>query len=267
MKRSISEKIEIIRQNADDEETLKKMDEYSASLEEYDSKFRSDAKKAKHYKKLDKRLNFFERFILGLQEDIDIDPSRLMALTDGVFSIVMTLLIFGISLPDVQLVTYSDFISFISALAPTVSVTIVSFILIASFWVYHHQFIKVKSLNLPYLWLSVVFLICISFIPFTTSLIGHYSHFFLSETLFGLNIFLTAVVFLILYQYARVRNFLEKMPSEKEKSHVLHTFFMIILLTVIVNLLDLNVSSKFIFLFLLVPVISTIRDIKFRMEL
>ena len=267
MKRSISEKIEIIRQNTDDEETLKKMDAFSASLDEDDSKFRNDARKAKHYKKLDQRLDFFERFRLGLQEGIDIDPSRLMALTDGVFSIVMTLLIFGISLPELQLVNYSDFISFIYALAPTVSVTIVSFILIASFWVYHHQFIKVKCLNLPYLWLSVLFLICISFIPFTTSLIGHYSHFFLSEALFGLNIFLTAVAFLILYHYAESRGFLEKMPSKKEKEHVLHTFLIIIGLTVIVNLLDFNVSSKFIYLFLLVPVISTIRDIKFRMEL
>ena len=267
MKRSISEKIEIIRQNTDDEETLKKMDAFSASLDEDASKFRSDARKAKHYKKLDQRLDFFERFRLGLQEGIDIDPSRLMALTDGVFSIVMTLLIFGISLPKLQLASYPDFISFIIELAPTVSVTIVSFILLASFWVYHHQFIKVKSLNLPYLWLSVLFLICISFIPFTTSLIGHYSHFFLSEALFGLNIFLTAVTFLILYHYAESRKFLEKMPSEKEKGHVLHTFLIIIGLTVIVNLLDFNVSSNFIYLFLLVPVISTIRDIKFRMEL
>lgn len=267
LKRSISEKIEIIRQNADDEQTLKKMDEYSAILDEDDSKFRNDVKKARHYKKLEKRLSLFERFKLGLQESIDIDPSRLMALTDGVFSIVMTLLIFGISLPDLQLVNYPDFISFISTLASRISITIVSFILIASFWIYHHQFIKVKSLNLPYLWFSILFLICISFIPFTTSLIGNYSHFVLSEVLFGLNILLTAVVFLIVYQYSETRGFLEKMPSKREKRHVLHTFLIIIGLTVIVNILDFTVSDNFIFLFLLVPVISTIMDIRFRMQL
>ena len=266
LKRSISEKIEIIKANANDEETLKKMDRFSTILEEKDSKFKDDARKAKKYKELDKRLNFFQRFKLGLEEDIDIDPGRLMALTDGIFSIVMTLLIFGISLPKLQLASYPDFISFIIELAPTVSVTIVSFILLASFWVYHHQFLRVKSLNLPYLWLNILFLICISFIPFTTSLIGNYSHFFLSEALFGLNIFLTAVVFLIIYHYAESRRFLADMPSKSEKGHVLHTFLIIIGLTVIVNLLDFNVSSKFIYLFLLVPVISTIRDIKFRIK-
>ena len=265
LKRSISEKIEIIRENSDDEETLKKMDKYSNILDD-DSKYRSDVRKAKKYKKLDKRLNFFQRFKLGLEEDIDIDPGRLMALTDGIFSIVMTLLVFGISLPAVQIANYPDFISAIVELTPTISVTIVSFILLASFWVYHHQFIRVKSLNLPYLWLNILFLICISFIPFTTSLIGHYSHFFLSEALFGLNIFLTAVVFLLVYHYAESRKFLEKMPSKNEKRYVLHTFLIIIGLTVIVNLLDFNVSSNFIYLFLLVPVISTFRDIKFRMQ-
>ena len=267
LKRSIYEKIEIIKENANDEETLKKMDRFSAILEEKDSKFSDDVKKAKHYKKLNKRLSFFQRFKLGLEGDIDIDPSRLMGLTDGIFGMVMTLLVFGIAIPELQIVNYSDFMTFISTLAPTIGVTIVSFVLISSFWIYHHQFIKVKSLNLPYLWINILFLICISFIPFTTSLIGQYSHFFLSEAIFGLDIFLTIMFFLLLYHYAESRRFLEKIPTEEEKGHVLHTFFILMGLTVIVNLLDFNVSSNFIYLFLLTPVISTIRDIKFRMEL
>lgn len=266
LKRSISEKIEIIRQNAEDEITLKKMKEYSASLREADSKFGSDAEKAEHYKKLDKRLNVFEHISSILQEGIEIDPSRVMALTDGVFSIVMTLLIFGISLPNVKIVTNSDFVSFISTLAPTVGVTVVSFILIASFWIYHHKFIKINTLNLPYLWLNVALLICISFIPFTTSLIGHYSHFALSEVLFGFNICLTAVVFLLLYRYARLRNFLEKTPTKKEKNHVLQIFLMLIGLTITVNSLDVLVSNNFIYLFFLVPLISTFMDTKFKLN-
>lgn len=266
LKRSIYEKIEIIKENADDDETLKKMDRFSAILDEKDSKFDDDARKAKHYKKLNQRLSFFQRFKLGLEQGIDIDPSRLMGLTDGIFGMVMTLLVFGIALPELQIANYSDFMTFISTLAPTIGVTIVSFVLISSFWIYHHQFIKVKSLNLPYLWINILFLICISFIPFTTSLIGHYSHFFLSEAIFGLDIFLTIVFFLVMYHYAESRRFLEKIPTKDEKEHVLHTFFILMGLTVIVNLLDFNVSSNFIYLFFLVPVISTIRDIHFKMK-
>ena len=266
LKRSINEKIEIIKENATDKETLKKMDRFSAILEEKDSKFSDDAKKAKHYKKLNQRLSFFQRFKLGLEQDIDIDPSRLMGLTDGIFGMVMTLLVFGIALPELQIANYSDFTTFISTLAPTIGVTIVSFVLISSFWIYHHEFIKVKRLNIPYLWINILFLICISFMPFTTSLIGKYSHFFLSEAIFGLDIFLTSIFFLLMYYYAYSRRFLEKIPSKDEKTRILHTLLIIIGLTVIVNLLDFNVSSNFIYLFLLVPVISTIRDIHFKMK-
>lgn len=166
---------------------------------------------------MDDKLTFYQRFRQGLESDIDIDPGRLMGLTDGIFGMVMTLLVFGIALPELQIATYSDFIGFISSLTPTIGVTIVSFVLISSFWIYHHEFIKIKRLNIPYLWINILFLICISFIPFTTSLIGHYSHFFLSEAIFGLDIFLTIVFFLIMYNYADSRRFLENMPSKEEK--------------------------------------------------
>ena len=216
---------------------------------------------------MDEKATFYQRFRQGLESDIDIDPGRLMGLTDGIFGMVMTLLVFGIALPELQIATYSDFIGFISTLTPTIGVTIISFVLISSFWLYHHEFIKIKRLNIPYLWINILFLICISFIPFTTSLIGHYSHFFLSEAIFGLDIFLTIVFFLIMYNYADSRKFLENMPSKDEKRYVTHTFIILMGLTVAVNLLDFNVSGNFIYLFLLVPVISTVRDIKFKMRL
>jgi len=242
------------------------MDRFSNILDAKDSKFRSDRRKIKSYKKLDKNLTFFQRFKLGLESDVCIDPSRLMGLTDGIFGMVMTLLVFGIAIPELQIVNYSDFLSFISTLVPTIGVTIVSFVLISSFWIYHHEFIKIKRLNIPYLWINILFLICISFIPFTTSLIGNYSRFFLSEAIFGLDIFLVIEFFLLMYHYADSRKFLEVKPSKEEKRQVIHTFLIIMGLTVIVNLLDFNVSNKFIYL-LLVPVISTIRDIKFKMIL
>jgi len=264
LKRSIQEKIEIIKENTDDEETLNKLDDFTSFID-HDSKSRI-RKKTRKYKKIDKKLSFYQKFKLGLESDIDIDPSRLMGLTDGIFGMVMTLLVFGIALPELQIANYSDFVTFMSTLTPTIGVTIVSFVLISSFWIYHHEFIKVKRLNIPYLWINILFLICISFIPFTTSLIGNYSQFFLSEAIFGLDIFLTIMFFLLMYHYADSRKFLEEIPSKEEKRYVIHTFLILMVLTVIVNLLDFNVSNKFIYLFLLVPVISTVRDIRFKIE-
>lgn len=265
LKDDISNRLEVLRQNTDDEKTIEKIDSLLDSLDDYE-KHRSTRRQVKKLKRVEKKISFYQRFKNALQSNIDIDPGRLMGLTDGIFGMVMTLLVFGIALPELQIANYSDFISFISTLMPTVGVTIVSFVLISSFWIYHHEFIKIKTLNFPYLWLNILFLICISFIPFTTSLIGNYSHFFLSEAVFGLNIFLTIVFFMLMYYYAYSKGFLEKMPSDDERHYIYHTFFILMGLTVIVNLLDFNVSRNFIYLFLLVPVISTVRDIKFKMQ-
>ena len=265
LKNDIFNRLEVLKENSDDE-TIEKIDNLLDSLEDGDNKHQSVRRKSKKLKRDNKKISFYQRFKKALQSNIDIDPGRLMGLTDGIFGMVMTLLVFGIALPELQIANYSDFILFITTLTPTIGVTIVSFVLISSFWIYHHEFIKIKTFNIPYLWINILFLICISFIPFTTSLIGHYSHFFLSEAIFGLNIFLTIVFFLVMYYYAYSRNFLEKIPSDDERHYIYHTFFILMGLTIIVNLLDFNLSRNFIYLFLLVPVISTIRDIRYKME-
>ena len=214
----------------------------------------------------DAKTSFYQRFKQSFERNIDIDPGRLMGLTDGIFGMVMTLLVFGMALPEAQLLTVGDFSAFLISIAPTFGFTIVSFILVSSFWIYHHEFIKINSLNMPYLWINILYLACISFIPFTTSLIGTYSRFFLAEVVFGINILLTILFFLIIYSYAYKKGFLENNPSKSENKYVFNTLLLIMGLTVIVNLLDFNVSSNFIYLFLLVPVISTLRDINFRMS-
>ena len=217
-------------------------------------------------KKLDNRSNGFSKFMESFESNIDIDPGRLLGLTDGIFGMVMTLLVFSMALPGAQLLTEGQFLTFLQSIAHTFGLTIVSFILVSSFWVYHHEFIRINSLNMPYLWINMAYLACISVIPFTTSMIGLYSKFFTAELLFGINIFLTILSFLIMYLYAFNRGFLENKPSKSEKQYVINTFIILMGLTMLVNLLDYNLSEDFMYLFLLFPVISTIRDIRFKMK-
>ncbi|WP_407409766.1 TMEM175 family protein [Methanobrevibacter sp.] len=204
---------------------------------------------------------FFGRVREAFERDIGIDPGRLMGLSDGIFGMVMTLLVFGIAIPELVDNSYGSFLSAFMSMLPTIGVTIVGFVIISSFWIYHHEYMKIKNLNIPYLWMNILFLICLSFIPFSTSLIGEYSEFFASEVVFGVNILLAIISFLLMYVYATKKGFMEVQPTKKERGHVLLTMGTIMGLTVIVNLLDFNVSSNFIYLFLLIPVISTIMDI------
>lgn len=264
LKSELHDNIQILRDNAQSEEDIKRLDSFVEYLSYKDSQIDDDEKKVEEIGAINKGLVYFQDLIDGIERDVDIDPSRLGGLTDGIFSIVMTLLVFGIAVPDMEMNSYSHFISFITALTPTVATTLVSFVILSSFWIYHHEFLKIKNFNLLYLWLNILFLICVSFVPFTTSLIGKYSHFFLSEFLFGINILLNIISFSLLYIYAYKKDFLENKPSKKEKKHVLNTLLIVMALTILVNILDFNVSGNFIFLFLLIPVITTISDSIFK---
>ena len=196
--------------------------------------------------KANQKINNYQSFMDAFEKDLDIDPGRLMGLTDGIFSIVMTLLIFGMVLPDKEILNYTGFINFIGSIGPIAGLILVSFIVLASFWIYHHEFMKINSLNMPYLWLNIFYLACICFIPFTTSVIGNYSHFFLANVIFGVNILLVIVFFLFMFHYAHKRGFLEEYTSDEDKKYVFHTLYMLMGVTVIVNLLDFFINPIFI---------------------
>ena len=270
LKSEISKKIEEIEESGD-EETREKMERMKELFEKHmDNDSQVDEKNIEkninRLKKMDSRFDSYKRYMEAFAKPLDIDPGRIMGLTDGIFGMVMTLLIFGISLPDAEIVNYSGFLSFASSILPTVGITIVSFILLASFWIYHHEFIKIKTLNMPFLWINILFLASLSFIPFTTSIVGNYSHFFLANVIFGVNIFLALLFFYLIFHYAHKRGFLEEYISEGDKKYVYHTLYILMGVTIVVNLLDFNINHNFIYLFLLVPIISIIRDIMFRMK-
>ena len=243
-----------------DDETLQKINDLKEDIQE---KYSNTAVE----EKLDDiKMSYYEKFKRSFEKDMDVDPGRILGLTDGIFGMVMTLLVFGIALPEIVISSSADFASFLQSITPTIGITLVSFILVSSFWLYHHEFMKITNLNIPYLWLSIFYLASISFIPFSTSLVGNYSQFFLANVVLGINILLTIIFFLLMFRYASNRGFLENKPSDSEKKYIYNTFYIIMGLTILINLLDFNISNNFIYLYFLVPVISTLRDINFKMD-
>ena len=137
-------------------ENAKKNNQFSTEINE-----ENIDEEIRKLEKTNQKISDYQRFINAFEKDLDIDPGRLMGLTDGIFSIVMTLLIFGMVLPDNEILNYTGFINFLSSIGPIAGLILVSFIVLASFWIYHHEFMKIKSLNMPYLWLNIFYLACI----------------------------------------------------------------------------------------------------------
>lgn len=105
-----------------------------------------------------------------------ISEDRVMGFSDAVFAFAATLLVLKIDLPGVtagQLTNGSQFIELFKDLWPQYLANIISFIVIGYYWINHHAiFAMIKKFNMPIVWLNLLFLICVSFLPFPVDLYG-----------------------------------------------------------------------------------------------
>lgn len=99
------------------------------------------------------------------------DPSRLLAFTDGVFAIIITILVLDIRVPDFgsgQALSRS-----IDELRPTFFSFVVSFLLVGMYWIWHRGvFCQVRHVDLNTTWLNLLFLLPVSLVPFVASALG-----------------------------------------------------------------------------------------------
>ena len=65
-----------------------------------------------------------------------MEKSRLEAFSDGVFAIVITLLVLDIRFPEVD---YAQFSTTLVSLLPRILAYVMSFIIIGLYWVIHHR--------------------------------------------------------------------------------------------------------------------------------
>ena len=101
---------------------------------------------------------------------------RIMSFSDGVFAVAITLLVLSIKVPFVpQSVADQKLPHEIVKLIPIIEAYIISFLIIGLFWVGHHQvFSRFRRHDRGLMWINLVFLMTIVFIPFPTSLISEY---------------------------------------------------------------------------------------------
>ena len=112
--------------------------------------------------------------------------SRLEAFSDGVFAIVITLLILDIRLPHGN---YTQLQDALIKLLPNIGIYVLSFVLIGMYWVFHHHtFQFVHEVDGVLLWLNIIFLLSISFMPFPTSLMGAYPFRTIPVVIYGSNL-------------------------------------------------------------------------------
>ncbi|MDB5204338.1 MAG: hypothetical protein JWP09_366 [Candidatus Taylorbacteria bacterium] len=133
-------------------------------------------------------------FILFINFKIgSMNKSRLEAFSDGVFSIVMTLLIFNVKVPVLtKPFTNTDLWLSLGAVWPILFIYFLTFFVLSFFWINHHVLFEsfAKSIDHKLTVLNLIYLMFLVLVPFTASLWGAYDSYQPAVILYGFNIFI-----------------------------------------------------------------------------
>ena len=199
-------------------------------------------------------MNFFR----GIFRTGAFDTHRLDAFSDGVFSIVITLLILEIRVPPIHGENISqELLKGLLQLSPNFFCYVLSFAYISIYWVNHHQlFHVIERSDRGLFWFNSLFLMFLAFIPFPTALIGEYPNTSVAVMFYGIAMFVTALSFVVMKWYSC--NYAKLIDPNLPKNHFDESRFKIVagpLLYFLAIFLSLVNTGWAIFIYALIPII------------
>jgi uncharacterized membrane protein len=187
-----------------------------------------------------------------------MNKNRLEAFSDGVFAIVITLLVLEIKVPHVP---ENELKSALILLLPKYFSFALSFVIIGVYWVSHHNMLHflVKTDRIA-LWLNMLVLFTVCIIPFPTAIIGDYPDSFISILVYGATLAAVNLSGGLFWAYCTKNNRLSDHKLDRKfakKITILHLSPCILYIAAILLSLISNTISYIIFigvpLFFIVP--------------
>lgn len=140
-----------------------------------------------------------------------LTTTRVESLSDGVFAIVLTLMVFQIRVPDISAdKAPHDLWPRLLHQAPEFYSYAISFILVGIYWVAHHNMYHlVKRSTRPLLWMNLLFLMFVGFVPYTVALVGRYADIQKVMIIYGVHLMIiSGLLFLQWWYVTRKKNLL-----------------------------------------------------------
>ncbi len=126
--------------------------------------------------------------------------ARVETFSDGVFAIIVTLLVLEIKIPTID--NYESSKALLDALVliiPKMLTWMISFLIICVIWVNHHRiFEQIKTITHGIFWFNANLLMWCSLIPFPKALLGSYANNLVALIAFGVILALAAFAFTML---------------------------------------------------------------------
>jgi len=148
-----------------------------------------------------------------------MNKNRLEAFSDGVFAIIITIMVLEFKAPEN--VTMPELLN----MWPTLVSYLLSFVYVGIYWNnHHHLFQAVKKINGKILWANHFLLFSLSLVPFTTALLSRSQFNELSTLSYGVVLFLAAFAYYLLTNSLLHQNLLnlglKQAVGEKRKEKI-----------------------------------------------
>lgn len=132
-----------------------------------------------------------------------VGTERITAFSDGVFAIAITLLVLELRAPEVSVHAPAEQLAALLALQPKIQSFLLSFVIIAFYWMLHHRmFSFFERYDSVLLWLNTFYLLGITFLPFPTSVLGEYGIEWYAVVLYLGNLTLIGLLGTVMWWYA-----------------------------------------------------------------
>jgi uncharacterized membrane protein len=145
----------------------------------------------------------------GAATTFGLGKGRIESLSDGIFATIMTVLVLSLSIPTITSSSTATVENYIESLGPNVLGYVLSFLLLAVFWVRHHNiFHFILRVDSMFIWLNITFLLTIGFVPFSTELLGRFPYDVTASVIYGANLIAMGIAMQGLWLYAQRRKLL-----------------------------------------------------------
>jgi uncharacterized membrane protein len=180
-----------------------------------------------------------------------IKVERVISFSDAVFAFAITLMALSINIPDIPThLTQSELLDKLYDLYPQVESYIISFAVIAIFWVSYHQvFNHIKGSHITMVYLNLLFLLLITLLSLSTSLVINYGTYQIPYVIYCLIVIMTSLLLSPIWWHAT--------KNKRLVDKNLHPFFIkgvlvnlmsipiVFIVSIIISFVNLDVAQYF----------------------
>ena len=179
-----------------------------------------------------------------------IKLEHVISFSDAIFAFAITFMALSLDIPDLPIdLTQSELLDKLYDLYPQFESYIISFAVIAIFWVSYHQvFNHIKGSHITMVYLNLLFLLLITLLSLSTSLVINYGTYQIPHIIYCSLVIMTSLLLALIWWYATKNKYLDKN---------LHSFFIkgvmanlmsipiIFTISIIISFVNLNIAQYF----------------------